>query len=792
MSQPTLYTPNADFSQQEANNASGRSTVNTAALDAEFAAIETTLDQTLANLQLIQRDDGQLKDTIVSVMALDQSVINLMGGWTLKGAWLTVTDYAVNDIVSSGEYTYVCLTAHHSGIEFDSQYWSRFGFAGSYDAAIAAAQASASAASAATSATTAATKATSATSSAASASTSAGNASAHASAATTKAGEAAASATNAANSAAKLPNLTVAGANKVVISNDLGLAWEYKTYQELVDEVDISARGSEQIGYLPAGTGAVTTDVQSKLREAMPSVNDFGAPGDGSDQTLAFNKAATASPMVRVPAGNYLISAPTTPATLWVLDAGAVITGLADLNDGQTPTASINNTSRLTGRIMRHQNTANGAGMLVGDSDPWMEQYIRPSSLSRAEFAAVSPYGQIAITGASKTSDNPATVGTDMACIGGNFYAINDREQQAGEVLTAYAIYAEARRRPNGGAAYGMEIDIANQDAVVPCTPNSPLSYAEYNGGVIINSGAGLDPGSLYSASFGMLFGNNGDNFLRGIVFNDGSVDSSTLEAVSMPISYRFAWYIGGAVNSYIDHATSVKLVDDAAAYSFDSAKRRHGAGAASASLDTIYKHNAIGYTGSADYIGANYRVLQRSAFSGGNAAFSVDISAQNADGTESQVTLNGIADKSFAPGTDNVISLGRPSFRWSVVYAATGAINTSDARHKQQIRPLSEAEKAVAVRCKSLIRAFKFNDSVLEKGSQARIHFGVIAQDVKAAFEAEGLAAEDYGLICYDELDDQEARFDEDLKQISPRIMGGSRYGVRYEELLAFVIAAL
>jgi hypothetical protein len=45
MAQPTPYTPTTDFSQQEANNASGRSTVNTAALDAELANIEQTLDQ---------------------------------------------------------------------------------------------------------------------------------------------------------------------------------------------------------------------------------------------------------------------------------------------------------------------------------------------------------------------------------------------------------------------------------------------------------------------------------------------------------------------------------------------------------------------------------------------------------------------------------------------------------------------------------------------------------------------------------------------------------------------------
>jgi hypothetical protein len=126
------------------------------------------------------------------------------------------------------------------------------------------------------------------------------------------------------------------------------------------------------------------------------------------------------------------------------------------------------------------------------------------------------------------------------------------------------------------------------------------------------------------------------------------------------------------------------------------------------------------------------------------------------------------------APGADNAYTLGLSSNRWSVVYAATGTINTSDEREKQDIADLDAAEKRVAVALRGLVKKFRFKDAVQAKGDDARVHVGVIAQEVIAAFAAEGLDATRYGLLCYDQWD------------------AGERYGVRYEELLAFIISAL
>lgn len=128
-----------------------------------------------------------------------------------------------------------------------------------------------------------------------------------------------------------------------------------------------------------------------------------------------------------------------------------------------------------------------------------------------------------------------------------------------------------------------------------------------------------------------------------------------------------------------------------------------------------------------------------------------------------------------FAPTVDGSYFLGGASLRWNTVYAVTGTINTSDENQKQDIRALNEAELRVAVKLKGLIRAFKFKDAVTAKGDKARIHVGVIAQQVANAFESEGLSAAEYGLFCLDVLEDQTEQL-----------------GIRYDELLAFIISAL
>ncbi len=130
--------------------------------------------------------------------------------------------------------------------------------------------------------------------------------------------------------------------------------------------------------------------------------------------------------------------------------------------------------------------------------------------------------------------------------------------------------------------------------------------------------------------------------------------------------------------------------------------------------------------------------------------------------------------------GNDNVLDLGALTQRWDDVYATNGTIQTSDANEKQDIAELDEAERRVAVAAKGLLRKVRWKDSVAGKGDDARIHFGIIAQDLQAAFEAEGLDAGRYGMFIHSTWTDEETGEER------------SRMGVRYSELLAFIIAAL
>ena len=162
----------------------------------------------------------------------------------------------------------------------------------------------------------------------------------------------------------------------------------------------------------------------------------------------------------------------------------------------------------------------------------------------------------------------------------------------------------------------------------------------------------------------------------------------------------------------------------------------------------------------------------------------------------------------------DNALDMGHTNARFDDIRATNGTIQTSDRNEKQDIEDLSEAELRVATAAKGLIKKYRWIDAVQKKGDDARIHVGIIAQDLQAAFEAEGLDAGRYAMFISDtwwEADRVvpavEANEEEGIEAVAEHTVTDTfdtqeeapegatertRLGVRYPELLAFIIGAM
>lgn len=182
------------------------------------------------------------------------------------------------------------------------------------------------------------------------------------------------------------------------------------------------------------------------------------------------------------------------------------------------------------------------------------------------------------------------------------------------------------------------------------------------------------------------------------------------------------------------------------------------------------------------------------------------------ANGGLIRLLFNGDA---FYPINSGVVSCGKPGGLWSEVFAINGAINTSDERFKKMM-DITDAERECALEIKSVIKKFKWNDAITEKGEEnARIHFGVGAQTVGEIFRKHGLNPDEYSLFCYNEWEDEVVEktsktvhhpdiFDDSGVKISDAYTevipnevevinsAGNRYGIRYTELLMFIISAI
>lgn len=576
-------------------------------------------------------------------------------------------------------------------------------------------------------------------------------------------------------------------------------------------------RGGQLVGFIQRGIGAVPRNVESELRDRAICVTQFGAVADwngvtGTDNTAAFQAALNATSIfggsVFVPAGSYKIS-----DTL-VMDTGQYTFGLILFGEGRnsiivqtgegkdviyfSTTQFLQNSGLSDLSIISTKRAGHCVNILYGCTTCFLSN-VDMSVMNPAKSCVYGNYSfgeggifDTKFSGGSWYCDPGSTRPGFQVIANGTLFNENVFENlrcYQAKTLQFFHITTVGR-----GAIWLVNNSWKNINFEIctgggfyfSCAKSWVLENISFwdAGGKYTNNLIDMVAGSAYESCANTLINvtRNGDEleqFVRDIRIISGQ-DTILINCYtpsdhgpSYDFSNKRVTVIGRMFGVENRNNTNLQLSElisvPAVVADSLSGGTLHIAGRSTDNFADI------------SYGGGFVQIVPAQANTG------VILSAQTAGLVERKLVWQNTA---LYPLADNTASMGLGANRWSVVHAGTGAINTSDADHKQQIRAID----AAVLRAWSKVEfcQYRFNDAVEAKGPDARWHMGVIAQRVKAAFESEGLDPYAYGLLCYDEWAAAPAVLDDQGAVVLPAIEAGGRYGIRYEEALALECAYL
>lgn len=491
----------------------------------------------------------------------------------------------------------------------------------------------------------------------------------------------------------------------------------------------------------------------------------FEPPTGGVDALAAFNRAAAAA--VAMQNGSSSASTPYVVVEGGTFSLSAPTTGT--VNWLLKPTGKLTTPStipgmdfsceRLTGTVVRCTGSKQYTSIIVGDGAMSANKVlsdIGAPNLFPAEVMACSSKAAGGLMGSSRTGSRD---GYDQASIGVIGLSVNDN---VATPKPGYGGYYEAARLSGTGNENGIESTIVNMGEVIKDTPRKTRSATEgesYN--VVLTSGGAAGSGAQNATGAICISGKAEGAYDLGIMFKFGSIASNT--AVAMWENHRLSWYGTGNLGVEREGVRVSGIVNTA----------EHG------QLNLNVWDNA----------GAGWKGLA-------------------------------LLPTSLCPTHDNFMSIGLAGLRPSVVYAATGTIQTSDEHSKEQISSIDDA--VLDAWSKVEYQQYKFRDAVQAKGDGSRWHFGVIAQRVKEAFDSCGLDPFSFAVLCHDEWGDEWDEIPAVTKDIPAvfssivdgngqklmitpattvevkpaqrvlKVAAGERYGIRYDEAHSLEAALL
>lgn len=273
-----------------------------------------------------------------------------------------------------------------------------------------------------------------------------------------------------------------------------------------------AASGASLVGYLAVGTGAVATDVQSKLHELV-SVEDY----------------STHAQYVTASSNGGFFRDDTTPG----------------IESRVRDRLFIGDSARYTGNRLG----ANGYG------SSWITEHAA-SWIIKNSVMSVSNEGNagIALLGSSRTLPGETSSPTNCGVAG---LTLNE-----GTGTFARAIYTETIHKSVGGGSAGIEIQVGNFTTDVPVISAYGMDQARLSGIYLgvesgvnyttgdadIVSGPGLNPAGAAMDISGGSLGASYQKWTGGIVFRDGALVRDVngyAEAALMARKHKLSWEIG-------------------------------------------------------------------------------------------------------------------------------------------------------------------------------------------------------------------------------------------------------
>lgn len=517
----------------------------------------------------------------------------------------------------------------------------------------------------------------------------------------------------------------------------------------------LSQTGTGAVSAAPSWQALLNADIPIALtgktyNGVNPTANatGFSVAGGTTSKTLTVNNsltlAGTDGSTLTVGAGGTLGSAAYTASTAYQA-ADADLTAIAALagTSGLLKKTAANTWTLDTGTYLTGNQSITFSGDASGSGTTAVTLTLATVPVAKGGTGATTLTGVLKGNGTSALT--AATAGTDFVAPG------------AVTTFTATQNFAASGMTLKGSGSGVTTFASANAS-----TTNYTLTFPASTGTVLTTA-----------AVVTVLQGGTGAGTFTagGVLVGNGS------SAIGVATGAQIATAIGTAA---VTNATNVGVTNDTA-----SATTHYPLFAAASTGNNAAKASStkLTYTPSTG-------VLNAAILASGNAAFYSSVSYAVIDASLGAViavngTTNYVANATeFRPHSDNDRALGGSALRWAAIYTGTGVINTSDAREKTSVSPMTVSEVGAAKALSKEIGTYKWLEAVAAKGSAARSHIGLTVQRAIELMQAHGLDPFAYGFICYDQWDAK----DDGVTVLT----AGDRYAFRYDELNLFIARGL